>query len=375
MESWFAPPERLAPDEIAGAIEFASRNAVVDALLKAAGGLIAILDEHRQILAVNDAFLESIGIRDAGAVLGLRPGEAIRCIHAHDMPGGCGTSRHCATCGAAIAIVATLADGEPAERRCVATVERDGKQVDLCLSVRAVRIEVDGRLLVLLFLQDIGSRQKQVAIERLFFHDVSNLVMGLQGTAHMLAWKSGGNDDGIGKKVARMADRLAHEIRIQRALLHEEAGDYPVEMEAVDLPSILSELSDLFASHPAAKDKRLTVECIPIVEPLLTDPHLLLRILANMLTNAFEGTEAGGEVRFRISFEEGEAVFTVWNRQPIPADIALRVFQRNFTTKENGGRGLGTYAMKRFGEQMLGGDVSFTSSESGGTTFRFRIPA
>ncbi len=362
-------------DKVSGTVDFVAHNGVIDAVLKTSGSLVAVLNEYRQIVAINDAFLQSLGVLDAGEALGLRPGEAIRCIHAHEMPGGCGTSRHCATCGAAIAIVTTLAGGTPVEKRCIASVERNGAAVDLCLSVRAARINLEGQTFVLLFLLDISTQQRQVAFERLFSHDIANLVMGLQGTAHMLAWKKGVGCEELGHKMARMADRLAHEIKIHRALLHNETAGYPVEIESVEIPVLLSELGDLFASHPVAKGKRMSVECRPSVEPVLADPHLLLRTLSNMLMNAFEATDPGGEIRFDISPVGNDVVFSVWNRLPIPEEIALRVFQRYFSTKGNSGRGLGTWSMKLFGEQMLGGTVSFTSSEEGGTTFRLCLPA
>ena len=66
--------------------------------------------------------------------------------------------------------------------------------------------------------------------------------------------------------------------------------------------------------------------------------------------------------------------FCVWNAGEIPADIAKRVFQRNFSTKAQAGRGIGTFSMKLFGEKYLGGRVDFTTSSSDGTVFRFILP-
>jgi sensor histidine kinase regulating citrate/malate metabolism len=64
----------------------------------------------------------------------------------------------------------------------------------------------------------------------------------------------------------------------------------------------------------------------------------------------------------------------VWNHQSIPEDIARRVFQRNFSTKEEAGRGVGTYSMKLLGEQILGGRVRFSTSPEEGTVFSFSLP-
>ena len=72
---------------------------------------------------------------------------------------------------------------------------------------------------------------------------------------------------------------------------------------------------------------------------------------------------------------DGVHAFTVWNRSAIPEKVRLRIFQRHFSTKQGTGRGLGTYAMKLFGEKFLGGSVSFASTAAAGTTFRLEIPA
>lgn len=61
--------------------------------------------------------------------------------------------------------------------------------------------------------------------------------------------------------------------------------------------------------------------------------------------------------------------FHIWNSKMIDEQIALRIFQRNFSTKEETGRGIGAYAMKLLGEKVLGGQVSFTTSTDG-TIFR-----
>jgi sensor histidine kinase regulating citrate/malate metabolism len=67
-------------------------------------------------------------------------------------------------------------------------------------------------------------------------------------------------------------------------------------------------------------------------------------------------------------------VFSVWNAEVISPPIASRIFQRNFSTKEEPGRGLGTFSMKLIGEQLLGGRVYFESTSTSGTTFFLRLP-
>ena len=97
-----------------------------------------------------------------------------------------------------------------------------------------------------------------------------------------------------------------------------------------------------------------------------------------MVTNALEATPGGGRVRVWAERLDGDprwaCAFHVRNGTAIPRAIALRIFQRSFSTKARKGRGIGTYSMKLLGERYLGGEVGFTTGE-GGTTFTLRLPA
>ena len=93
-----------------------------------------------------------------------------------------------------------------------------------------------------------------------------------------------------------------------------------------------------------------------------------------MLQNAFEASPERTEVALRVDPAVREMAFRVWNPGLIPPSVAPRIFQRYFTTKGGGDRGQGTFVMKHFGERVLRGRVSFTSTKDAGTTFELRIP-
>ena len=374
MDTYFAPAERAGNSELQRDVLIASKNPIVSGLLKASSGLLAVLNLQRQILAVNDAFLKMLGVEDTGKVLGLRPGEVIKCVHAHEMAGGCGTSKFCSTCGAAVAIVACSATERPEERKCAVTVERNGKKFDLCFRVRSSLITFEGRLLILLSLQDITASQRWAAIERLFFHDINNLITGLQGAAELMNLEDEKGMRELAEVVYRTSSRLANEVAIQRALAKDDISEYQLALQEVTVEQVVRELEVIFAGHPAAKGRFLNLGRVAPQQRFVTDFSLLLRILTNMLINALEATEEGGEVKFWVEEEEDSITFCMWSKQDIPDDVALRVFQRHFSTKEEPGRGFGTYAMRLLGELFLGGKVSFTTSKPEGTVFRFRLP-
>lgn len=371
-DTYFAPAARASSSELQQDIETISNNPVIDTLMGAVSGLVSVLNEHRQVLAINDALVKTLGVENGGEVLGLRPGEAINCIHADEEPGGCGTSKYCATCGAVIAIVASLAHDRPEQRECMITVEKDGQPVDLFFQVRCCPIIFREQRFLLLFLQDMTIQQQQAALDRAFFHDISNTIGALILNSQLLNIQN--NEDKtslLAERIERLASQLGKEVEIQSVLSKKDSKTYQITPHRVMVGEILQELQETFAHHPVSMGKAFKYpEPVPDIE-LFTDVSLLRRILTNMLVNAFEATEPGGDVRLWIEESDNTVTFCVWNQQVIPEKVALRIFQRNYSTKAGSGRGVGTYTMKLFGETYLGGEVSFTTSEEGGTVFRF----
>jgi signal transduction histidine kinase len=371
MDTYFAPSERTDDKDLAAEIKIVNSNPVMTGLLHSISGLLAILDEHRQVVALNDSFLKMLGIDDPHDFLGLRPGEALECIYAHEEPAGCGTTQYCSTCGAALAIVSSLEKNKPVERICALTAKKDGKTFDIALLVRSTPIVIDGKRFLLLFMQDITVQQQRAALERTFFHDMNNMLNGVVMASGLLALQDRSSD--LGKIISQSSLRIAQEIRIQRSLMQNEP--YQLVRNEISPGLVIEELQSFFAKHPAALNKNLCFSVSDSIRPLKTDFSLLLRVLCNMVTNALEATDENGIVK--VWFEQDRHVlsFCVWNDKTIREDIALRIFQRNFSTKEEAGRGIGTYSMKLFGEKYLGGEVSFTTSRAEGTIFRISLPS
>ena len=371
MDTYFAPAERANEKEIVAEIEIVSKNPLVSGLLHSISGLLAVLDEHRQIIALNDSFLQMLGIDDPTKALGLRPGEVLQCIHAHGEPAGCGTTKFCSTCGAAIAIVSSLGQDKPVERICALSANRGDKGVDIALLVRSHPIKIDKKKFLLLFLQDITQLQQRAALERTFFHDVNNMLTMLVGASELFAED---NPSELAKNIHQASLRLHKEIAIQQCLSQSETYNYQPMRHEITPEQTLAELQSFFANHPVAYKKKIEFqENYPDVS-VNTDLSLLLRILCNMVINALEATRENGVVKIWIEHEGNLLSFCVWNAQEIPQEIANRIFQRNFSTKEQAGRGIGTFSMKLFGEKILGGQVNFTTSQEEGTVFKFSLP-
>lgn len=372
--TYFASARRASSSEMAARRALVETSPLIKGLLRAASGLLAILNEQRQVLAANMTLLESLGVQDPEQILGLRPGEVFGCVHAGESPNGCGTTPFCASCGAAIAMVASIESDEPVEKRCALTVHRNGQTEDLCLSVRSCPILLDGERLLLLFLQDITQSQEAVATEQVFLHDLSNVVGPLLSASELLVDSTDEDRAQLHAMIRRLSRRLVQEISIQRALVHANSHTLNAQKADTFVREAIDAVKDTFAHHPVASGKRLAIpEDIPS-DLIRTDAALLHHVLVNMVKNALEAAMPGEEVRLWVESEKEAVRFCVWNRAPIPENIAARVFQRHFTTKSGTGRGLGAYSMKLLGERALGGSIGFTTSEKDGTVFVFTLP-
>lgn len=369
--TFFAPAERCSLDDLKKKLSHISDNPLMDGLLKSVNGLLAVLDRHRQVVAVNDALLKQTCATGIEEIFGLRLGEVIKCVHAREKPNGCGTTEYCVSCGAAIAMVASLSADTPVSRICAASIEKNGSREDVCFEVQSIPVNFAGERFLLIFLQDITRQQVWASLEKTFLHDINNVLTGLLCTTELLAIQH--EEEFITSTVNRLVTRLKRDIDVQRTLAHLKGMDYKPLMQEVRISNLFEELQFNFLNNPITKNKALAIPQIMQHETITTDYSLIVRILTNMLANAFEATDPGGTVKLWYEQQDQKTRFNVWNDRAIPQKIQLRIFQRHFSTKSGDGRGMGTYSMKLLGEHFLKGQVGFTSHERSGTVFFLKL--
>lgn len=371
-ESYYAPSRRTEGAKLQGQIMMVSDSPLLNTFLSTIAGILVILNEDRQIIGLNSAFLRTLCITDPEKALGLRLGESLGCPNAKLMVGGCGTSKQCASCGAVIAMMTTLETSESVERICALEADFAGVKKSMSLLVRTSLVELFEHRLVLVAVRDITQEQLRANLERVFYHDINNILASLLGPSEMLLREMPQRWDVV--QINEAAKRLRQEIALQRELSLAGNEGFIPERRQVPLSEINKDIEILMRGHLAAKGRtiQLQLECENYL--VYTDKLLVSRVLANMLINALEATLIGGEVRFVTRRSEKMIVWEVWNDTYIPEEIQGRIFQRHFSTKQDTGRGLGTFSMKLFGEKYLCGKIVFTSCRDTGTLFSFSLP-
>jgi K+-sensing histidine kinase KdpD len=371
--TWFAPPGRAPQQQLHDMAEYCLHNPVTRAIVDSVDGYVLILNKERQVLAANPETLKALNVTDAECLIGLRPGELFGCAFSNVTPAGCGTSKNCSTCGAVISILASQKENEPSVNECLMSVIHDGKSQSHEFTVRSTPIILDDTPLTIFVVHDISAIKRRDALENVFIHDLNNLLTGLQGWSEILV-RHPQDAASIAQKIVSLSTHLTQEVQNQRLLLQAERGELKVTFEPVKVETILDGMKSFFSGYPVESVNRLDIE-LTLGETVLTSsPPLLTRVLANMVKNAMEATRPPARVRIWFEFRDNQPCFVIHNPGEIPPEIAQQIFKRSFSTKGSHGRGLGTYSMKLFGEQYLGGQVDFSTDSAEGTSFFILLP-
>ncbi|MEJ5342452.1 MAG: PAS domain S-box protein [Thermogutta sp.] len=163
-----------------------------------------------------------------------------------------------------------------------------------------------------------------------------------------------------------------------------EAGKLRLEMQPFRLQETLDELLGLMRIRAEEKKLPLRLEVLtPLPDLIISDPVRIRQILINLIGNAIKFTEQG-EVRVCVSCTPQDPSDTVRLRFDVidtgigvPSDLMARLFQPftqgdSSTSRKYGGTGLGLSISRRLAE-MLGGEITVTSTPGKGSTFTVTI--
>lgn len=367
--TYHASPERAEIDELRRQKAIFENLPQLSIFLDAVPNDYLILNSNRQIVYANKRALEMLGYNSIDKLLGMRQGEAIKCMHSNEMAAGCGTSEACRQCGAVNATINGL-NGIADLQECRITSEENDCAYDF--RVWTTPYEVDGEKFAIMSITDISNEKRRSALERIFFHDVLNTAGGIQGISALIHDYPDEVDE-FKDILFDSSNHLINEIQAQRDLINAENSDLKVHYTDLNTVQIVNFLTGLYRGHEIAKDKQVVAAADTINCEFLSDEALLTRVVGNMTKNALEASSAGQTVTVGCSVKDDKVIFSINNPKYMPREIQLQVFQRSFSTKGSG-RGLGTYSMKLLSEKYLNGRVYFTSNNESGTTFYAEYP-
>ncbi len=374
LKTFFAPAERAEQVSVVENYNLFAGFKQVNEIINALPYIAAVLNEQRQVVYGNKPLLQAMGYNNIDEVLGLRPGEVVKCVHSTEQAGGCGTSESCRFCGAVNAIIECFELEQKVVKECRIIANQDGKEVSFDFEVTASPFIYGGQRFVVLSLSDISNEKRRQVLERLFFHDIINTAGGLRGFIEILEITEDPLQSKEYVKIAsRLSDMLIEEILAQRQLLAAERGELKINKQPIDINTVMTDVKQQVEHHQVSSKKTITIRHSENALQITTDAVLLKRVLLNMLKNAIEASREGQKVILWAEKNEDNIRFHVKNEIVIPREIQLQIFQRSFSTKGSS-RGIGTYSIKLFAEQYLGGKVTFVSNEAERTIFSVELP-
>ncbi len=149
------------------------------------------------------------------------------------------------------------------------------------------------------------------------------------------------------------------------------ARPVPVEKTKFSLTSIVEDILSLIERKAKEKGVKL-IKDVDDVE-VVSSRELIEIILVNLLSNAVDAVDGGGEVGVRVRVREDTLKIEVWDTgRGIPKEDLDRIFEPFYTTKDSGS-GLGlSIVMKNV--YLLKGSIQVNSEEGKGTIFKVSIP-
>ena len=326
---------------------------------------VLMVNDQRQVLFVNRAIYEDFKLPVTVSVVGKRPGELFKCSHVRDSNFKCGTSEWCCYCGISQAVRTSIETGKMAENECVVSgVGFDSR----CMKVRAQPFRYQERSLIMLVFQDVSDAYRRSLVERVFFHDIRNMVMTLMATATLNRRQPEALRFDFSDYVLLIAERMKDEIAAQQELLEAENNQLKTVPAPLHSMEVLNDVIYFFEKTFAERGKTigLAEDCEDVV--WVSDVRLVRRVLVNMVKNAMEATDSGAAVTLCSVLAGDRVRLSVRNPGYIPPEVQLQMFQPAFSTK-GGGHGMGTYSMKMLTEKYLSGSIGFTSDPAAGTEF------
>lgn len=173
-------------------------------------------------------------------------------------------------------------------------------------------------------------------------------------------------------------ERMSRIIQSLLAISRLDGGGETMKMAPLDLGELAR--STVEQMHLLAEEKQIRM-MTKIARGVVVDGDAarLKQVVVNLLDNAIKYTPHGGRVTLHVSREGERAVLAVEDRGiGIPQESLPLVFERFYRTdkarsRESGGTGLGLSIVKSICVAHQG-EVSVTSTEGAGSTFRVTLP-
>ncbi len=213
-------------------------------------------------------------------------------------------------------------------------------------------------------------------VERLGFlaHELRNSLTSAS-LAYQLIKTGKVGADGSTSQIIERAHKHMRDI-IDRSLVEVRLRNEPtVQYQRCRVIHLVSQVEATASFEATAKSIELRVEVTPELE-VLTDPHLIISALSNLVQNAIKFTKSGGIVLIRSKAIGGRVLLEVEDQcGGIPAGVSEKLFKPfSQMGTDKSGLGLGLTISRRAVE-LNNGTLSVRNIPQQGCVFSIDLPA
>lgn len=182
----------------------------------------------------------------------------------------------------------------------------------------------------------------------------------------------------IDRAAGMVSSNLAKAAKLVQGFKQTSADATRREWRVVNLANFLDSLLVTLSPVMRRARCRVNLSCDAGLD-LYTEPGALSQAITNLMVNAtlhaFDGRD---DRRLDIDVTRSEDAVEIRiadNGNGMSEEAAIKAFTPFFTTRRaTGGSGLGLFSSRRAVEQVLGGQLVFTTRRGAGTVFRIRVP-
>jgi PAS domain S-box-containing protein len=291
-------------------------------------------------------------------------------------------------------ILARISQGERIEHFETVRVSKQGRLIDISLTVSPIR-DRDGRIIgASKIARDITDRkrvdkaldeanQRKDQFIALLAHELRNPLAPLRNGLQVL--RLAGTDTSAIAQARDMMDRqLGHMVRLIDDLLdisRVSQNKMELRRSRVLLKDVIS--SAVETARPAIEEAghEFTISLPP--EPIYLDADLtrLAQVFSNLLNNSAKYTERGGRILLAAERQGSEVIVSVRDTGlGIPANDLPRIFDMfsqvdRSVERSTGGLGIGLALVKGLVEMHGGKVTAMSAGEGKGSTFTVKLPA
>ncbi|HET6924959.1 MAG TPA: ATP-binding protein [Candidatus Saccharimonadales bacterium] len=265
----------------------------------------------------------------------------------------------------------------------------DGSVINLYISIAPVHLGYgeEGQRGFVLLLRDI-THEKSLEEERDEFisvvsHELRTPIAISEGNisnAQLIAEKSGETAqirqalEEAHNQILYLSDMINDLSTLSRA----ERGSLNVEIEAINVHDLLTELAANYLPDAKKKGLNIKIELDPKLELLQSGRLYVREVLQNFITNAIKYTQRGHITIGARAKEKGVEFYVSDTGIGINKGDQERVFDKffrseDYRTRQNNGTGLGLYVTLKLA-RLIHADIRLKSKLNHGSTFTIYIP-